>query len=78
MVINQLFGSVTGLGMSFLNFDWSQISWVISPLVVPWWALWQQFLGFIVFYWLVVPILYYKDVSSQYFSITQLPDAFSF
>ncbi|KIO29156.1 hypothetical protein M407DRAFT_228494, partial [Tulasnella calospora MUT 4182] len=62
VVVNQLFGSVTGLGMSFLSFDWSQISWVISPLVVPWWALWQQFLGFVVFYWLIVPILYYKNV----------------
>ncbi|KAG9050895.1 hypothetical protein FS837_001549 [Tulasnella sp. UAMH 9824] len=62
VVVNQLFGSVTGLGMSFLSFDWSQISWVVSPLVVPWWALWQQFLGFVVFYWLVVPILYYKNV----------------
>ncbi|KAG9050894.1 hypothetical protein FS837_001548 [Tulasnella sp. UAMH 9824] len=62
VVVNQLFGSVTGLGMSFLSFDWSQISWVISPLVVPWWALWQQFLGFVVICWLIVPILYYKNV----------------
>ncbi|KAG8998790.1 hypothetical protein FRB90_012233, partial [Tulasnella sp. 427] len=62
VVVNQLFGSVTGLGMGFLNFDWGQISYVISPLIVPWWALWQQFLGFVVFYWLIVPILYYKDV----------------
>ncbi|KAG8900181.1 hypothetical protein FRC00_014071 [Tulasnella sp. 408] len=62
VVVNQLFGSVTGLGMSFISFDWSQISWVVSPLVVPWWALWQQFLGFVVFYWLIVPILYYKNV----------------
>ncbi|KAG8914221.1 hypothetical protein FRC01_004171, partial [Tulasnella sp. 417] len=62
VVVNQLFGSVTSLGMSFLSFDWSQISWVISPLVVPWWALWQQFLGFVVFYWLVLPLLYYKNV----------------
>ncbi|KIO29153.1 hypothetical protein M407DRAFT_70976, partial [Tulasnella calospora MUT 4182] len=62
VVVNQLFGSVTGLGMGFLSFDWSQISWVVSPLVVPWWALWQQFFGFVVFYWLVVPILYYKNV----------------
>ncbi|KAG8901189.1 hypothetical protein FRC01_009905, partial [Tulasnella sp. 417] len=62
VVVNQLFGSVTGLGMGFLSFDWSQISWVISPLVVPWWALWQQFFGFVVVCWLVVPILYYKNV----------------
>ncbi|KAG9050893.1 hypothetical protein FS837_001547 [Tulasnella sp. UAMH 9824] len=61
VVVNQLFGSATGLGMGFLTFDWSQISWVISPLVVPWWALWQQFLGFVMSYWLVVPILYYKN-----------------
>lgn len=31
--VNQLFGVRTGLGMSFLTFDWSQISWIGSPLM---------------------------------------------
>lgn len=35
VVINQLFGYQTGLGMGFLTFDWSMISYIGSPLVVP-------------------------------------------
>jgi hypothetical protein len=35
VVVNQLFGTVTGLGMSILTFDWSQISYIGSPLVTP-------------------------------------------
>lgn len=35
VVVNQLFGYQTGLGMGFLTFDWSMISYVVSPLVVP-------------------------------------------
>ena len=33
--INTLFGYNTGLGMGFLTFDWSMISWLGSPLVSP-------------------------------------------
>lgn len=33
--VNALFGYSTGLGMGFLTFDWSMISWVGSPLVTP-------------------------------------------
>ena len=35
VVVNQLFGYSTGLGIGFLTFDWSMISFVGSPLVVP-------------------------------------------
>ena len=31
--VNQLFGVHTGMGMSVLTFDWSQISWIGSPLM---------------------------------------------
>jgi len=31
--VNQLFGVHSGLGMSVLTFDWSQISWIGSPLM---------------------------------------------
>ena len=33
--INTLFGYNTGLGLGFLTFDWSMISWLGSPLVSP-------------------------------------------
>ena len=63
LVVNQLFGTVSGLGMGFITFDWSQIAYVGSPLMVPWWALVHMFAGFAVMYWIVLPILYYTNVS---------------
>lgn len=35
VVVNQLFGYSTGLGMGFLTFDWSMIAFINSPLVIP-------------------------------------------
>ncbi|KAG9010846.1 hypothetical protein FRB90_007609 [Tulasnella sp. 427] len=61
-VVNQLFGSVTGLGMSGLTFDWLQISWFGNPLFFPWWATAHLFAGFVFIYWVLTPILYYTDV----------------
>jgi OPT oligopeptide transporter protein len=82
-VVNQLFGVRSGLGMSMLTFDWSQITWIGSPLMgrsysfsgegfaneilisVPWWAEVHVFAGFVLFYWIMTPILYYTNVRSQ-------------
>lgn len=33
--VNSLFGFQTGLGMGFLTFDWSMISYLASPLIAP-------------------------------------------
>lgn len=78
--INQLFGVSSGLGMSVLTFDWTQVSWIGSPLMVPWWAevhiftgiefLFMilssetscSFLGFVLFYWIITPALYYTNI----------------
>lgn len=62
-MVNQLFGVVSGLGMGVLDFDWNQISYIGSPLMVPWWAEVHIMIGFVMIYWLVVPLLYYSDVS---------------
>lgn len=35
VIVNQLFGYSSGLGMGFLTFDWTMISYISSPLVVP-------------------------------------------
>ncbi|KAG8709518.1 hypothetical protein FRC08_018297 [Ceratobasidium sp. 394] len=59
--LNQLFGVSSGLGMGVLTFDWSQISFIGSPLMVPWWAEVHVMIGFVLFYWIVVPILYYTN-----------------
>ncbi|KIO30716.1 hypothetical protein M407DRAFT_68949, partial [Tulasnella calospora MUT 4182] len=61
VVVNQLFGSVTGLGMGVLTFDWAQMSFIGSPFLVPWWASVQAFVGFVLFYWVILPILYYTN-----------------
>jgi OPT family oligopeptide transporter len=63
--VNQLFGVANGLGMSFLTFDWNEIAWVSSPLMVPWWAQVHIISGFVLFFWIVTPILYYTNVRSH-------------
>ena len=63
VVINQLFGVNTGLGMGLLTFYWAQISWISNPLVTPWWAQLNFFAGFVFIYWILVPIFYYTNVS---------------
>ncbi|PCH33359.1 OPT oligopeptide transporter [Wolfiporia cocos MD-104 SS10] len=60
--VNQLFGFESGLGMGFVTFDWTQISWITSPMMVPWWAQVQIFAGFVIFYWIITPALYYTNV----------------
>jgi OPT family oligopeptide transporter len=35
VVVNQLFGTSSGLGMGILTFDWAMISYLGSPLVTP-------------------------------------------
>lgn len=62
-VVNQLFGVSSGLGMGLLTFDWSQIAYNGSPLVVPWWAEVNGFTGFVFFFWILGPIIYYTNVS---------------
>jgi OPT family oligopeptide transporter len=64
--INQLFGVEGGLGMSVLTFDWVQITWIGSPLMVPWWAEVHIFTGFVLFFWILTPALYYSNVSIVY------------
>ncbi|KAG9312163.1 OPT-domain-containing protein [Chiua virens] len=59
--INQMFGVSSGLGMSVLTFDWSQISWIGSPLMYPWWAEAHIFTGFVLFFWIATPVMYYTN-----------------
>ncbi|KAI0342190.1 OPT oligopeptide transporter [Trametopsis cervina] len=61
VVVNQLFGSVSGLGGSILTFDWFQISYIGSPLAWPWWAQANVVASMLIFYWTLAPILYYTN-----------------
>lgn len=49
--------------MGLLTFDWSQISYLIPPLVIPWWAQVNIFIGFAIAFWAVAPAIYYTNVS---------------
>ncbi|KAI0762717.1 OPT oligopeptide transporter [Fomes fomentarius] len=69
--VNTLFGYNTGLGLGFLTFDWSMISWLGSPLVSPWWTEVNVFLAFVVMYWIIAPIMYFKNfLFTGYFPIS--------
>jgi OPT family small oligopeptide transporter len=44
-----------------------------SPLSTPWWAEANIFFGFVVFYWIITPILYYTNVwYAQYMPVSSL------
>ncbi|KAH7928158.1 small oligopeptide transporter [Leucogyrophana mollusca] len=62
IVINQLFGYASGLGMSTVTFDWSQIAYLTSPLATPWWAEANIIVGFVFIMWFVTPILHYSNI----------------
>ncbi|KAJ8187241.1 hypothetical protein LV157_004894 [Aspergillus fumigatus] len=62
VIINQLFGQETGLGMSLLTFDWAQVVFANqSPLLVPFWAGLNVMGSFALFYWIICPIIYYTN-----------------
>ncbi|KIJ19317.1 hypothetical protein PAXINDRAFT_174878 [Paxillus involutus ATCC 200175] len=71
IVVNQLFGYVNGLGMSLVTFDWAQITYIGSPLATPWWAEANVAFGFVFFFWILTPILYYTNTwYSKYMPIS--------
>ncbi|KAK7685221.1 hypothetical protein QCA50_011584 [Cerrena zonata] len=61
IVVNQLFGYTSGLGMSIITFDWAQVVYIGSPLATPWWAEANIFAGFAFFFWMLTPLLYYTN-----------------
>ncbi|RMZ48333.1 hypothetical protein AFCA_008519 [Aspergillus flavus] len=60
-VVNQLFGMQTGLGLSPITFDWSQVAYNTNPLLSPSWAAVNVFAGFAAFFWIVVPGIFYTN-----------------
>ena len=62
VVIANLFGVTSGLGLFPLTFDWAQITYVGSPLLVPFWAAVNVVGGLVIVMWIIAPILYYSNV----------------
>jgi hypothetical protein len=40
-----------------MTFDWSQIAYIGSPLITPFWAAMNVFAGLLIVMWLVAPLL---------------------
>ncbi|KAJ7129479.1 small oligopeptide transporter [Mycena epipterygia] len=71
IVVNQLFGVNYGLGMGLLTFDWAQIAYIGSPLATPWWAEANIAVGFVFFFWILSPALYFTNTwYSKYMPIS--------
>ena len=62
VVVANLFGVASGLGLFPMTFDWAQIAYIGSPLLTPWWAAANVVGGLVLVMWIVSPILYYKNV----------------
>lgn len=60
-VVNQLFGMESGLGLVPTTFDWSQIAYIGSPLVVPTWAILNIAASLILWIYIITPALYYSN-----------------
>ena len=57
--------------MSLITFDWSQITYIGSPLATPWWAEANILVGFVIFFWFLAPVLHYLNVwSGKYMPIS--------
>ncbi|KAF1921156.1 OPT oligopeptide transporter protein-domain-containing protein [Ampelomyces quisqualis] len=62
VIVANLFGTVSGLGLFPVTFDWAQIAYIGSPLVTPFWAAMNIVGGLVLVMWLAAPIMYYMNV----------------
>ncbi|OJD29836.1 opt family small oligopeptide transporter [Diplodia corticola] len=70
VVVNQLFGQISGLGWSPITFDWAQVAYNNSPLVSPFIAQVNVIIGWAFFYAILPCIIYYKNIwYTGYFQI---------
>ncbi|CAG8895041.1 unnamed protein product [Penicillium egyptiacum] len=61
-VVNQIFGMHSGMGLLPITFDWSQVSYVGSPLLIPSWAVLNVFISLVFWIWIVAVACYYTNV----------------
>lgn len=62
VVVANLFGVTSGLGLFPMTFDWAQITYVGSPLLVPFWAAMNVVGGLVIVMWIIAPLCYYANV----------------
>lgn len=61
VIVSNLFGVVSGLGLFPMTFDWAQVAYIGSPLLTPFWAAMNVVGGLVVVMWIVAPIAYYSN-----------------
>ncbi|KAK7956060.1 OPT-domain-containing protein [Apiospora aurea] len=61
VVVSNLFGVVSGLGLFPVTFDWAQIAYIGSPLLTPFWAAMNVVGGLVIVMWVIAPIAYYTN-----------------
>ncbi|KAI0110089.1 OPT-domain-containing protein [Daldinia grandis] len=62
VVVANLFGVVSGLGLFPVTFDWAQIAYIGSPLLTPFWAAMNVIGGLVIVMWIIAPIAYYCNL----------------
>lgn len=72
VIVNQVFGAYTGLGLIPITFDWNQISGYIgSPLIPPASAIATILLSMVTIFWIIVPAIHYSNTwYAQYLPIS--------
>lgn len=61
VVVANLFGVSSGLGLFPVTFDWAQIAYIGSPLLTPFWAAMNVVGGLVIVMWIIAPIAYYSN-----------------
>ncbi|RKP10409.1 OPT oligopeptide transporter protein-domain-containing protein [Thamnocephalis sphaerospora] len=62
LLLNQLGSGRHGLGILSFSLDWNNvISFLGSPMVTPFWASLNLFVGFVIVCWILLPIGYYSN-----------------
>jgi hypothetical protein len=69
VVVANLFGVASGLGLFPVTFDWAQIAYIGSPLLTPFWAAMNVVGGLVIVMWIIAPIAYYRN----YFFSSYMP-----
>lgn len=60
-VVNQIFGMKSGIGLLPFTFDWAQIAYIGSPLVIPTWAILNIAASLIFWIYIITPAIYYSN-----------------
>ena len=66
VTMHQLGSGYYGLGLGSFALDWGTIeSFLGTPLATPWFTIWNIFLGFVLVAWVIIPAIYWGDVSRE-------------